>query len=500
LHCGFLPGRAHPQAQRPEGRAQAIHRDTGIGPQPRFRYAGADDERAAVLPLVGEAVQHRPQKVRSHPGMRHVADELRCGRVAPDHLGPVVPARRPLVGQEEAQQLVGPGPPAEPDEGPHRPELVGRVGLPGPALPSRQEVLVVLLKRPPERAWWERGRFADRRHGDGRRGRVEVTELDRPGQIIDPVAGHRQRERLHQIATKRVANPLEPRLVVGLTQHPRDLGRVLEALEGEEVVPVGVHRLGGIAFMADRLGQQTVERSPRRRLVLGRHSLPPQRIQVGDRAYDPGPHSCEEDAIAGVAVVLHEQIEKLAATVVLRHWIGPAAVDAAGHLAARVLKRRIPLDEVAHRLGLAQPEQRRRYEGAVPDPGTPVGAGAGLDRRAVAGDERVGNQALDRGDDGTGARRQTDAGASQPGVPPPRSPGQLSLGVGPRCTLGSEWPGRGDGPIERHREIDGAAGAGSHRQPIGQCAGCIAVEIVDPRSPGRRGRSEIARGDSPETA
>ena len=44
-----------------------------------------------------------------------------------------------------------------------------------------------------------------------------------------------------------------------LVQSAGHVGGVLEPLEREEVVPVRMHRLGGVAFVADRLGHQAIK-------------------------------------------------------------------------------------------------------------------------------------------------------------------------------------------------------------------------------------------------
>ena len=81
----------------------------------------------------------------------------------------------------------------------------------------------------------------------------------------------------------------------------------------------------------------------------------------------------------------------------------PRSVDAARHLAVRELERRVPAQEVARDVVLAEPQQRRRRQRAVADPRARVGARPGLQRRAAAVDEDVGERR---------AQRARDVGAS----------------------------------------------------------------------------------------
>src|SRR5688572_12506926 len=74
---------------------------------PRLGHTGPDHERRIGLALVREHVEYRPDIIRAYPRVRHVADELRRGRIAPHDLRPLIPARRPLIAEEPAEEVVG---------------------------------------------------------------------------------------------------------------------------------------------------------------------------------------------------------------------------------------------------------------------------------------------------------------------------------------------------------------------------------------------------------
>ncbi len=158
---------------------------------------------------------------------------------------------------------------------------------------------------------------------------------------------------------------------------------VVEAAVGEGVVPVGVHRLRRIALVADRLRQQAEEGELRCRPILRRAALLAQRLDRVDGGGHAGEEPLGEGAIVRVAVDLGDEVDQLAVAVVLGHRVGAASVDAAGHLAVRVLVAREPLGERRHHVFLAEPQQCYAGERAVADPRARVGARAGLQRGSV---------------------------------------------------------------------------------------------------------------------
>ena len=125
-------------------------------------------------------------------------------------------------------------------------------------------------------------------------------------------------------------------------------------------------------------------REPLSAAKLGGASVAAERVHVGDGRRDVRPHALDQRAVAGVSVVLGDQPDELPVAVVLGDRVRPLVARAAGDLAVLVLERREPLDEVAHDVRMPHPEQRRRRERAVADPGTIVVARARLDRAAVA--------------------------------------------------------------------------------------------------------------------
>src|SRR5918994_5479744 len=80
--------------------------------------------------------------------MRHVANELRGGRIAPHDLRPLIPARRPLIAEEPAEEVVGAIATIETDHRADRAQLVWRVrlGRPG-SVATCHELLPVALER-----------------------------------------------------------------------------------------------------------------------------------------------------------------------------------------------------------------------------------------------------------------------------------------------------------------------------------------------------------------
>ena len=91
---------------------------------------------------------------------------------------------------------------------------------------------------------------------DGARGRVEVAAVRGPGQHVEAEAGGACRERRLQVGEKLVALRRQARCVAVASQAGGELDRASIPGVGPEVVPVGIRRLVGIAFVADRWRHQ----------------------------------------------------------------------------------------------------------------------------------------------------------------------------------------------------------------------------------------------------
>src|SRR5262245_24431551 len=89
-----------------------------------------------------------------------------------------------------------------------------------------------------------------------------------------------------------------------VADHLGEPGRVLEADEAPEIVPIGIGRLVRVTLVADRRGQQPVQVTAFGRLVLCRSLALPQAVEIGGRACDMRPAALELAAIARVSVQL----------------------------------------------------------------------------------------------------------------------------------------------------------------------------------------------------
>ncbi len=231
------------------------------------------------------------------------------------------------------------------------------------------------------------------------------------------VHGHGVAQRGDQVGLELVPHGTDAGGIVGLAEDGRHACGVLQPSPGEEVVPVRVHRFRGIAFVADRRGQQPEELALVGCTILRRAAGLTQRIDVADCSVYVGPHGIEQWPVAGMAPVFHHQVDELAVAVVLGHRVGAALVHAAGHLAAGVLVGGVPIDELAHHIGLAKAEQCGGSECAVTNPGSLVGARPGLQCGAIPIDQDVAEGALNRAGQMIVGRRQGDGGPVEAFLP-----------------------------------------------------------------------------------
>ncbi len=141
--------------------------------------------------------------------------------------------------------------------------------------------------------------------------------------------------------------------------------------------------------MTDRRRHEAIEGARRRREVRVRALGLAQRLGVSNGGLDMRPHRFEQHPVVRVAIDFLHQENELSRTVVLGYGIGAALVDAAGHLAALELVRRIPPQIVRGDVRVAEPKERFGDHRAVTDPGARVGPRPGAEHGAVARDEQM---------------------------------------------------------------------------------------------------------------
>ena len=156
-----------------------------------------------------------------------------------------------------------------------------------------------------------------------------------------------------------------------------------------------MHGLIRVAFVADRGRQQPKQLAPLGSLVLRRALGLAQRPHVAHGGRDARPQLLEQGAIVRIALHFGREINQLAVAVVLRNRVGAAGIDAARHLAAVELSRRVPAQKLLDHVLMSQAQQRARHQGPVTNPSAPVRARPGLQRRSIALDENMRQRAAD---------------------------------------------------------------------------------------------------------
>jgi hypothetical protein len=188
----------------------------------------------------------------------------------------------------------------------------------------------------------------------------------------------------------------------------RDQHRILVAAQRPEVVPVRIGRLVGIALVADRRRHQAEQvGAAGSRLAALRSLWRRPSIQASTRCTRG--QWRQEGGVTGVAPDLGHGVEVLAVAVVFHHRVGAARVHTAGHLARSEDVAGEPVGELARGLGLAQAQQAGDHHRAVAHPAARVGACAGLQRRALARHQHVGQRTAQRVDDGLRIGRHRSA-------------------------------------------------------------------------------------------
>ena len=208
---------------------------------------------------------------------------------------------------------------------------------------------------------------------------------------------HRKRDRGCKCLAEIVLERAPARCVALVPEHAGDVGSIGDPEQDEEIVPVRVHGLGGVALVADRFGDEPVEHVlGRARVVVGRaQALGAERFDVAHGEADVVVLRFEECFGAGLEVVVPEDVDVLARGVVLVDGVGAAVVDDAGGLAVLEEVARIPGDEALDVLVEPGGEEGVARERAVTDPCALVGARARPDGGPVLVDECVGDRRAD---------------------------------------------------------------------------------------------------------
>ena len=104
--------------QAPIRRTQVLDRDSLVL-QPLQGQAGGQHEGIISFAFIGEEIERRADEVGRHPAMWHIAHKARLAQLAPHDFGPLVPARRPLAGEKEVEQLLRALAPTKTHKRPH---------------------------------------------------------------------------------------------------------------------------------------------------------------------------------------------------------------------------------------------------------------------------------------------------------------------------------------------------------------------------------------------
>ena len=314
-----------------------------------------------------------------------------------DHFGPLSPALGAAVGHEPVQQLGRALAPAQAHERADVAQLVRCISvvrhLPAAALLEERPVA---FERQSQGLHGQHTRRLHGRERDGRAGGVEVAQVRAAGHVADGVRLHGRLGSRREVVREFIAARAHPVRVLMVAELLREPGAVLVAAQREQVVPVGVHGLGGIALVADRRRQQTKIGRVLRSAPLGRAPLGAQCVHVSHGCAHVWPYRFDRGAIVRQAQVLGSQEDEFAVAVVLGHRVRTAAVDTARDFPVGILECGEPFQVVLHRIAHARAEQRRGRERAVADPRALIRTRARLDAGAVAVHEHKAELGLER--------------------------------------------------------------------------------------------------------
>ena len=184
--------------------------------------------------------------------MRDISEVRRAAVILRGHLGPLFPAKRPAVIEEEGQQPLRAIAPAEVDEGSGLAQFVRRVVLPGAAaFHARQRLAPRALEFVEDDIVREVGEVAAGLDADGRRGRIEIAEVRRAGDVVDVMRFDGKHDRGMEVAGEFIAALRETRRRVGIAELFGQPCRIFQSAQREEIVPVRMHRFRGVTLVAD---------------------------------------------------------------------------------------------------------------------------------------------------------------------------------------------------------------------------------------------------------
>ena len=143
-----------------------------------------------------------------------------------------------------------------------------------------------------------------------------------------------------------------------------------------------------------------------RRLEGRRPGRGAQVVHIGDGLLHLRPDLAQQSLVLGVPIGLGGQEDELAVAVVLRHRVGAACIDAAGHLAVLEHIGGVPAQIVGRMFGHAQPVQSLGHHRPVADPRAVIAAGARLQDRPLARHQHMSEGGFQRVLDPLGGRRQ----------------------------------------------------------------------------------------------
>ena len=252
-----------PEVELPVRGAQASHLDRA-GAQPALGYAGAEHQRAVGIALVGEEVERGSDVVRRDPRVRHVAEEARLARLAhrpPRPTGSTPPAAGRAGRSRAARARARAGRGARTPTPSAARRACSRFHARCPSR-ARSHLAPVALQ----------GRFEQRaRHARldaGRAERSSCSRSDRSRRARPRRAGDRcgaapPRRAIERPKSRSNSSRWRASSAARAPRRPStacELRRVAVAGQRPEVVPVRVHRLRRIAFVADRRRHQAEER------------------------------------------------------------------------------------------------------------------------------------------------------------------------------------------------------------------------------------------------
>ena len=324
----------------------------------------------------------------------------------------------------------------------------------------------------------EVSQLVHRRDADRRRGHVKIPQFHATGNVVNVPVRHRPAHRGVEILCEIV----KLGLLFRFAEDAGHGGRILQPAENEEIIPVGVHRLGRVSLMADGLGDQPVAGPLLRgsRLVDRGFPLGAKALDVAHRLHHQIPLGTQPGPVMRETENLHDQIDHLSVAVIFHGRIGAARIDHTGNLAARELELGIPVGIRLHLVLDAQLQQGGGGQRAVANPGPVVIARPRLNAGPDLVDEDVRQIRFDRVDDGLGGGGQPDVKAVEHRFPhlPGRRMGTAGVirRAGPvHIRRGAPAPA-----VEGHRQVVFDRGCAREIEVVLQRAGAKSLGVLNP--------------------